>query len=297
MITKSETQRNVSVIGLGAMGFKIAQLLLRQGHPVTVWNRTRTKAEPLVAEGATFAQNPADAIRASPVTIVCVHDYKATSDILGAEEVTSVLDDRVLVQLTTGSPQEARESEAWAKKYGAQYLDGAIQVAPDQMAQPDTTILLSGAKTALERSEPILRVLGGNLTYLGEQIGSASAMDVATLSCLYGALIGFFHGALICEAEGFSVDTYGSIIASVAPSFGEFMKHEGAVIQSGDYAISQSPLRISVGATERILQTAHATGISTAFPALASDILRRAADAGLGDEELAATIKVLRQQN
>ncbi|MBC8136298.1 MAG: NAD(P)-dependent oxidoreductase [Fibrella sp.] len=289
-------QQDVSVIGLGAMGFKIAQLLLRQGHHVTVWNRTSTRADLLIQEGAILAASAAAAIRASPITIICVYDYKAASGILETEEVASVLTDRVLVQLTTGSPQEARESEVWAKKYGAQYLDGAIQVAPDQMAQPDTTILLSGEKTALERSESILRVLGGNLTYLGESIGSASAMDLATLSCLYGALIGFFHGALICEAEGFGVNTYGSIIAKVAPGFGEFMKHEGAVIQSGNYTVSQSPLSISVEATERILQTARATGINTAFPALASDIFRRAADAGLGGEELAATIKVLRQQ-
>lgn len=295
MATTNGTQQDVSVIGLGAMGFKIAQLLLQQGHSVTVWNRTSTKADPLLQEGATFAASAAAAIRTSPITIICVYDYKAANEILETEEVASALTDRVLVQLTTGSPQEARESEVWANKYGAQYLDGAIQVAPDQMAQPDTTILLSGAKTALERSEPILRVLGGNLTYLGEQIGSASAMDLATLSCLYGALIGFFHGALICEAEGFGVDTYGSIIASVAPSFGEFMKHEGVVIQLGNYAVSQSPLSISVEATERILQTARAARINTAFPAFTADIFRRAADAGLRGEELAATIKVLRQ--
>lgn len=140
--------------------------------------------------------------------VVCVHDYQATNRILDTKEVASALAGRVLVQLSTGSPQEARDSEIWARERGADYLDGAIQAAPSQMGRPDTPILVSGAETAFRRSEPLLKILSGNVTYLGEQIGSASAMDLATLSYIYGAVLGFFHGARICEAEGFRVDSY-----------------------------------------------------------------------------------------
>ncbi|MBC8103082.1 MAG: NAD(P)-dependent oxidoreductase [Cytophagales bacterium] len=295
MTIANESRQAVSVIGLGLMGFTIARLLLGAGYAVTVWNRTRAKAEPLIAEGAILAPSAAAAVSASPITLICVYDYKATNAILETDEVAAALAGRILVQLTTGSPQEAREAEAWAHQHGAGYLDGAIQVAPDQMAQPDTTILLSGAQTALGQSEPILRVLGGNLTYLGEKIGAASAMDMATLSYLYGAILGFFHGALICEAEGFDVGAYGAIIARVAPGFGEFLKHEGTVIQTGDYAVSQSPLRISTEATIRILQAARESRLNTDFPALVSGVFQKATAAGYGDEELAAAIKVLRQ--
>jgi 3-hydroxyisobutyrate dehydrogenase-like beta-hydroxyacid dehydrogenase len=119
-------------------------------------------------------------------------------------------------------------------------------------------------------------------------------MDLATLSYIYGAVLGFFHGARICEAEGFRVDSYGSIVADIAPTFGEFLKHEGAVIQTGNYAISESPLKISVEATERLVQTAREAQINTEFPTFASMLFKRAMDAGYGNEEAAALVKVLR---
>jgi 3-hydroxyisobutyrate dehydrogenase-like beta-hydroxyacid dehydrogenase len=277
------------------MGSTLARLLLRSGYRVTVWNRTSAKADPLVRDGALLAPSAASAVSASPIVVICVHDYKATNDILDTKDASSALAGRVLVQLSTGSPQEARDSEAWARERGADYLDGAIQAAPSQMGRPDTTILVSGAERAFQRTEPLLRIFGGSVKYLGEQVGSASAMDLATLSYIYGAGLGFFHGARVCESEGFRVDTYGSLVAEISPSFGEFLKHEGAVIQSGNYAASESPLKISVEATERLAQTAREAGINSEFPRFVAGLLKRAMAAGYGEEEVAALIKVLRE--
>ena len=287
-------KREASVIGLGMMGSTLARLLLRSGYRVTVWNRTREKADPLVRDGAFLAPSAAAAVAASPIVIVCVHDYKATHEILGTTEVDSALAGRVLVQLTTGTPQEARDAEGWARERAADYTDGAIQAAPSQMARPDTTILVSGRESAFRRSEPVLQIFGGNVKYLGEQIGLASAMDLATLSYVYGATLGFLHGARIAESEGFRVDVYGSLVAEISPTFGEFFRHEGAVIQSGNYEISESPLKISVEATERLAQAAREGGINAEIPTFTAALFKRAMAAGHGDEEVAALIKVLR---
>jgi 3-hydroxyisobutyrate dehydrogenase and related beta-hydroxyacid dehydrogenases len=295
MSTKNEIPRDVTVIGLGMMGATLARLLLQNGYRVTVWNRTPEKADALVREGAILAPDAASAVAASPVVVVCVHDYKATHEILGPKAAASALAGRLLIQLTTGSPQEARDAEAWAREHRAEYLDGAIQAAPDQMARPDTMILLSGAQSAFRRGEAVLRLFGGNLRYLGESVGLASAMDLATLSTVYGVFLGFLHGARVSEVEGIRVDDYAAILAEALPTFSEFFRHEGYVIQSGDFTVSQSPLSISVAATERLVQTGRASGIDTAFPELAADLLRRAAAAGYENEEVAAAIKVLRQ--
>ncbi len=287
-------QKDLSVIGLGMMGGTLARLLLRNGYRVTIWNRTKTAAEPLVRDGAVLADSAAAAVAASSVVVVCVHNYKAANEILGTKEIASALEGRVLLQLTTGSPQEARDSEIWARERGADYLDGAIQAAPSQMARPDTMILVSGAESAFRRSEPVLKVFGGNVKYLGEQVGSASAMDLATLSYVYGGMLGFIHGARIAETEGFSVDQYGSLVAEISPTFGEFFQHEGTVIQSGNYEVSESPLKISVEATERLAQAAREGGINSEIPTFASGFFKRAVAAGYENEEVAALIKVLR---
>ncbi|HWT17520.1 MAG TPA: NAD(P)-dependent oxidoreductase, partial [Variovorax sp.] len=143
-------------------------------------------------------------------------------------------------------------------------------------------------------AEPHLRVLGGGIVYLGGQASAAAAMDLATLSAIYGTLLGFLHGARVAEHEGFDVAEYGRIVAGIMPTFAGFLQHEGGVIQSGDFAISQSPMRISIEATERILQTAQQAGLNTEFPAFAAGLFRRAGAAGLGGEEVAALIKLLR---
>ncbi|WP_062473333.1 NAD(P)-dependent oxidoreductase [Variovorax boronicumulans] len=284
----SNTNKEVSVLGLGAMGVVIARLFLDQGYKVTLWNRTADKADALVARGAVLARSAAEALRASRMAVMCVYDYRAADAIFA-------MDGRLLAQLTTGSPKDAREAEAWAHRHGAAYLEGAIQAAPDQMGRPDTPLLVSGAQAVFAEAEPLLKVLAGGIVYLGEKASAAAAMDLATLSSIYGTMLGFLHGARIAEHEGFDVAEYGRIVAGIMPTFAGFLQHEGAVIQSGDFAITQSPMRISVEATQRILQTAQEAGINTEFPAFAAGLFQRADAAGLGGEELAALIKLLRK--
>jgi 3-hydroxyisobutyrate dehydrogenase-like beta-hydroxyacid dehydrogenase len=286
----------VTVLGLGAMGSTIARLLVDAGLRVTVWNRSADKAETLARAGATVAPTVEAALRASPIAVMCVYDYRAADAILGAPGVAGALDGRVLVQLTTGSPEEARAALAFATSHGARYLDGAIQAAPSQMGQPDTPLLLSGEEAALHEVEPVLRMLAGNVVYLGEAIDAAATMDLATLSYVYGAFAGFLHGARLAEAAGLDVAAFGRIVNQISPSFGAFFEHEGGVIQSGDFAITESPLRISIEATRRILQSTRTAGVNAEFPAFVADWFDRAEVAGLADLEAAALIEILREK-
>ena len=83
-------------------------------------------------------------------------------------------------------------------------------------------------------------------------------------------------------------------VAEISPAFGEFFKHEGAVIQSGNYEISESPLKISAEATERLAQAAREGGINSEFPTFVSGIFKKAVAAGYENEEVAALVKVFR---
>jgi 3-hydroxyisobutyrate dehydrogenase-like beta-hydroxyacid dehydrogenase len=284
----------VSVIGLGAMGSALARELVRNAHRVTVWNRTAAKAEPLVRGGAVLAPSAAAAISASPIVVVCVDDYEVTKTILDTDEVAPTLAGRVLIQLSSGSPQDARDCEAWARERGVDYLDGAIQAMPSQIGRPDTTILVSGADAAFRRSEPLLASLGGNVTYLGEQVGSASALDSAVLSFLFGGFIGFLHGSRICESEGLRVDSFGATVADLAPVIGEMIKHEGEVIQTEAYGNPQASVRICAKAMELFVREAREAQISSEFPTFGLGLFGKALAAGYGEEAVGAVIKVLR---
>lgn len=287
---------DVAMIGLGPMGVALARLLLKAGLSVTVWNRTPDKAKSLVEQGATLAPAPAAALAAGPVTILCVLDYDAVDAILTSEDTSAAVRDRLIVNLGTGSPDDARRVEAFVRRSGGRYLDGAIQAAPSQMGGDDTPILVSGAAADFDEAQPILKVLAGNIVYLGEEIGAAASMDLSTLSYVYGAFAGFLHGARIAEVAGMDVATYGSLVNAISPSFGAFFQHEGEVIASGDFRVTESPLRISIPAVRRILSTSESLGLNTEVPALMDGWLRLAATEGLADQEVAAVIKVLRDR-
>src|SRR5687768_661543 len=114
----NSTTHEAALIGLGAMGAALAHALLAKGRRITVWNRTAARAEPLQRAGAALAPDVAAAVAAAPVVIVCVTDYASTRALLEPVDLRG----RVLVQLSTGTPQEARETAAWAAARGAQYL-------------------------------------------------------------------------------------------------------------------------------------------------------------------------------
>jgi 3-hydroxyisobutyrate dehydrogenase-like beta-hydroxyacid dehydrogenase len=287
-------KNEVSVIGLGAMGSALARALLRDGHRVTVWNRTGAKANPLVKDGAVLAPSAASAVGASPVVLVCVEDYQVTRSILGRVEVAPALAGRVLVELSSGTPQQARDAEAWARARGVDYLDGAIMATPSQIGRPDTPVFVSGAATAFRRSEPVLKTLAGNLIYMGESVGSAAAWDLATLSCLFGAIAGFFHGARIFESEGLRVGDLGAMIADISAVLGEMIKHAGKVIQTGTFDRPHSSVKTCTVAFELLVKHAGEAGINSEFPTFGLGLFKKAMAAGYGDEEVAALIKVLR---
>jgi 3-hydroxyisobutyrate dehydrogenase-like beta-hydroxyacid dehydrogenase len=285
---------DVSIIGLGAMGSALARTLLRDGRQVTVWNRTSTKAEPLVRDGATLAPDPASAVVASPVVLVCVDNYEVTRAILSGQDVRPRLSGRALVQLSTGSPQEARDAERWARDTDAGYLDGAILAYPDQMGTTEAALFVAGAEATFRRCEPLLRSLAGGLTYVGEQVGAASALDCAALSFVFGALLGALHGARICEVESLPVDEFGSMLAELVPVVGGEVKQLAERIQADRYDGSQAALRTYAAAAVRLVQQAHDSRIDSGFPAYASGAFQKGMNAGFGSEDLAALIKVFR---
>ena len=123
----------VSFIGLGAMGFALANTAARSGREIVVWNRSRDKALPLVDGNVTVASTPVEAISASPMIVVCVSDYETTQSILGTPECMAALESRTLIQLSSGSPGLARSARDWAKAAGISYLDGEIVAYVNQV--------------------------------------------------------------------------------------------------------------------------------------------------------------------
>ncbi|WP_169803790.1 NAD(P)-binding domain-containing protein, partial [Actinomadura rubrobrunea] len=142
MHATSEQRAPVTVIGLGSMGTALARAFLRAGHPTTVWNRTPEKADGLVAEGAVRAATVAEAASAAELIVICVLDHRAVRAILDA--AGDALAGRVVVNLTSSTPEEARQAAARAAERGVRYLDGAIMAVPTMIGSERALIFYGG---------------------------------------------------------------------------------------------------------------------------------------------------------
>lgn len=124
---------DISMIGLGAMSTALAKAQVNAGHDVTVWNRSPQRMTPLVELGAKGAESVAAAVKASPLIMVCIDNYTATNALLRTDDVVVHLSGRSVIQLSTGTPSEARDSEAWLQARGARPTSMALSI-PTRMA-------------------------------------------------------------------------------------------------------------------------------------------------------------------
>lgn len=281
----------VTAIGLGAMGSALARAFLEAGHELTVWNRTAARMDPLVSDGAVAAETASDAVRASPVTVLCIDNYDVTQRLFEDGDLVRDLVGRTLVQLSTGTPAEARALGGWLDGQGVGVLDGAIMPYPDGIGAPDAQILLAGKKATWDAAKPLLDCLGGDLRHVGEEIGAAAVLDMALLTHQLSSYLGVWHGALICEAEGLPTSVFAGMFDRGDPA-----ADLAARIAGADYANPGATLGVWNASLDRILAQADATGINREIPGLISSLFRRAIALGYGAESIASVIEVLRTE-
>ena len=280
----------VTVIGLGNMGSALARALLENGRAVTVWNRSPEKAAPLVDMGAVMAPSAAAAITASPIIIVCVTNYAAANHIL--DEVVTELPGKLLVQFTTGSPQDARASEAWAHSHEAEYLDCAITGSSNSIGTSNAHILVAGQKAAFQKAEAILRILATGLDYKGKAIGLSSAWEMVYIMHYYGMFLSLFHSVQICQAEGIPLEEYITLLGKQGKNYEKWLCEN---IQSGNYQETSAPLELWAGGIQQIAQHARDSHIHAEFPQLVASLFQQAMNDGYGREEVSALYKVLQK--
>jgi 3-hydroxyisobutyrate dehydrogenase-like beta-hydroxyacid dehydrogenase len=277
----------ISVIGLGSMGTALAKALQSGSAKVTVWNRTATKMLPLVGAGAHGASSPAAAVQASPIILICVENYPVTQRIMGESDVIPRLSGKTIIQLSTGTPREAREANVWFKNCGATYIDGAIMEFPVGIGTPTTKILFAGPQDTFASCAATISPLGGGLKYIGPNIGAAAALDLALLSKHIGMVLGVIHGALVCRSENVGIDSFAGELSD------EHATALADLIHSNKFSDPGCPIDVWFRALQRIQTQACDAGISSDIPDFMVAIFKRAIGLGFGNQDIAAIFEAL----
>jgi 3-hydroxyisobutyrate dehydrogenase-like beta-hydroxyacid dehydrogenase len=282
----------VTVLGLGAMGRALAAALVDAGHTTTVWNRSPGKTAALADRGARVAETIDDAVSAGPLVVACLLDHASVHQVL--DHVAPRLTGRSVINLTTTTPNQARELAAWADRHALRYLDGGIMAVPDMIGRPGSAVLYSGSDAAFARHEAMLGVWG-ETGYLGPDPGMASLYDLAMLSGMYLMIAGFIHGAAMVGSVGVSATEFasraGPFLAAMAGGVAEFAK----VIDGGDYTVAgQQSLEFSDLAY--LLQAGVDQGVSIEVIEPVQRLIRRQIAAGHGSEGLARIYEEIRSR-
>ncbi len=285
---------DVSFLGLGDMGFALANTTAKAGHDTIVWNRTKERAVPLFEHGARLASSPAEAISESPIVVVCVSNYEAADTLLRNTDCLAALKGRVLVQLSSGSPKLARTTREWVHQAGASYLDGEIVAYPDQIGGPEAQIFIAGDETAYAKAEPVLSILSPLTEYLGEDPGKASALNLAIISAGVGLITGVINGAAICEAAGISLVEFGKHFPLSAGSDAKALVESLRKIEDGGLDESDASIEGWAAIVDSMVEYAKETGYDPEVSAFIRRFFGQAIDRGLGVHDVGALINVLR---
>jgi 3-hydroxyisobutyrate dehydrogenase-like beta-hydroxyacid dehydrogenase len=287
--------QKVTVIGAGRMGSALAAALHKRGFDTTVWNRTSSKTECLSRLGLRVAPNVLEAVGNTEIVIVNINNYESTNQLLRQPAIESALRGKVLVQLSSGTPDEAREMESWARPRGIDYLDGAIINYPVDIGKPQGTVLYSGPDELFNRVKPVLLAFGDNAMFVGKEIGQASATDIAALSFCMGAMLGFLHGYIVYEAENLPVGGYLQVIKTLMPAIEAALAALCQKIQSKDYGNTQASLETWAVAPRELIGWCEKHRVNHTFADPQLRLIERAVKAGEGHLDLAYLYEVLKQ--
>lgn len=284
------TERTVSFLGLGEMGSVLARAALSAGYPTTVWNRSADKTTALIDAGARAMGTAAEAVDASDLIVVCLFDHRSVHEVL--DPIADRLAGRHLLNLTTTSPDGARELAGWAAGVGAQYLDGGIMATPQMIGTPQSSILYSGSQLLYDRYRNLLE-LWGTPEYFGDDAGMASLYDLALLSGMYAMFAGFFHGAAMVGAAGVPAKEFATRAAAWLQNV-VFAIHEYAeIVDGGDYSLpGQQSLEFSD--ISDIVDASRDQGISTELVDVVQRFIHRQIDAGHGRDGFARVIESIK---
>jgi 3-hydroxyisobutyrate dehydrogenase-like beta-hydroxyacid dehydrogenase len=269
----------------------MAQAFLDSGYELTVWNRSPERAAAF-GGAARIASSVAEACEASDVIIVCLIDPMACESALRRPETEAAIENKLLVQLTTSTPADARREAEWAKRSGAQYLGGAILASPATIGTDRAKAFYSGPKHVFDQYRSWLQVLAPNSVYFGEDIGRAATMDHALLELSYGCLAVLFHSMALCEAGSVPINEFFEHVTLFS---NEFLAQRTSGIGSGTYPSGTATMHTFVSWAQQLVRTAEDAGVDTTVPAALLHGITRSVELGHGGDDYQALYEAFRQ--
>ncbi|WP_204353246.1 NAD(P)-dependent oxidoreductase [Pedobacter yulinensis] len=288
----------VTVIGLGPMGQSIAKSYLAKGYEVHLWNRTRSKADDLVQSGGIFHSHISAAINESELIIVSLTNYDIFYVVL--HESTENLQGKVVVNLSSGTPEEVRKAKDWLELFGAGFLSGGIMVPPPLVGKkdPNSYTFYSGDKAVFDRYQSHLEVLS-RTDYKGDEIGLAMLFYQASLNVLYASITGIVQSYAIIKSANIDAKAFEPYMQGFL-NFLPYLVQDANIpeeIDTKTYDGSQQSLKMMLAGAKHVTETSREAHLDYSVPESIEKLFQETVNSGFGENGTTSIVETIRRTN
>ncbi len=213
--------KNVGFIGAGVMGKSMIRNLMKKGFQVTVYSRTKSKAEDIIAEGAIWRDSATECAKGQDVIITIVGFPKDVEETYFGEKgiIANSEDNAILIDMTTSSPKLAAKIYDEAKAAGKHALDAPVSGGDSGAKAGTLSIMVGGDKDIFEQAMPVFEAMGTNIIYEGAA-GCGQHTKMANQIALTGCIAGVCEAITYARKTGLDIQTMlDSISAGAAGSW------------------------------------------------------------------------------
>jgi len=282
------------VLGIGMMGFPMARRLCEAGLPVSVWNRSRSKAERLAPLGARVTDTPAEAVAQANIVITLLQDGDAVEDVLFHQGTSAGLRPGSLVlDMSSIQPRQARDHATRLEALGVHHLDAPVSGGTVGAEQGTLAIMAGGQATDFERARPVLALLG-RPTHVGPH-GSGQLAKLAN-QMIVGITIGAVAEALLlCEKGGADM---GKVKQAISGGFADsrILQVHGQRMVERDFT-KRAAIAVQLKDMRNALLTADELGFEAPITGLFESLFAQAVEHGLADLDHSALFVELARRN
>lgn len=279
-------------VGMGIMGSAMARNLLRAGHAVCVWNRTREKCAAAEAAGATVAGDLTELAEKSDIIFICVSDTPDVEAVLLAENglLDGLSEGKTIVDHSTISPDATEEFARQVNEHGCDYLDAPVSGGQKGAEEGALTIMAGGDEAVFTRLQPFFEAMGRNIVYCGRQGNGQRVKAVNQVICGLN-ILACSEGMLFARRMGLDLSTVHRVVSGGAAASWMLDNLAPKMIE-GDFApgfmirLQAKDLNIALDAMQRL---------EADFPGteLTADLFDDCVEQGLGEEGTQGLVKLL----
>jgi 3-hydroxyisobutyrate dehydrogenase-like beta-hydroxyacid dehydrogenase len=285
-------QKRIGFAGLGLMGSRMARQFLDKGWPLTVWNRTPDKCEPLAAAGAAVARTPRQLAEDSDVVVTCVADPNAVGRIVFAEDGVraAARPGFRYLETSTISPGLSRRVAEVLRGRGADMLEAPV-TGSKLGAEKGTLLLMTGGRREVhDELMPVMMAIGSKAIYCGD-VGQASVVKLVGNTIISFMLEGLCEGLVVGRKAGLSIETMIEVIMASGYA-SPYFTFKGGAIARRDW---DTHFSIDLLVKDQGLMLDEASAHRTPMPGLAAirEVFQAARAQGFGAEDIAAVMKAV----